>query len=166
MSKVRDKTIREDRVSMTVRVKAPTGPLNDKAGEQIAKGKARREAMELIPFGKQTIESIRKVKDATGPRAYYDVVIKHQNPRGRVGERELFPKEQQLWDKFRNEQMGRKEGEWISVTQMAKQMGIHEEKARQIVRTWDNEGLVKAKRNHNHAKITDKGKRTHVLPPR
>ena len=45
----------------------------------------------------------------------------------------------------------------VRVTGIGKRLGIHEARVRQIVRTWDNDGLVNAFDNGNQCQLTDYG---------
>jgi len=166
MAEVVGKTVKRDRISETVRVKAPSGPLPTSAGERVAIGKARGVVRDLIPIRNQVIENVKKVSSATGPRAVYEVTIKHNNPRDTVGERELLPEEQRIWQEFRSKSESAYQPDVISVTQISTLYGLHETQSRQMVKTWVNEGLVTPYHNFNSARITEKGRETYLLPPK
>jgi hypothetical protein len=72
--------------------------------------------------------------------------------------RQVTEEEQKLWSEFR-EALDRSDYSPISVTQVATtHCGLHEERSRQIVATWENEGLVSASRARDHAGLTEYGR--------
>lgn len=72
------------------------------------------------------------------------------------------PKEQELWDEFRYRAIDPVKRNRVNVVRLAQQMGIHEQQARDTVRTWENAGIARpvSHNNYNEARITDKGKFT------
>lgn len=85
------------------------------------------------------------------------------DPSGHTPEREYTHKrEQKLWDEFRYKALDPTKYQQVEVTPLGKQLGMHEQQARDTVRTWSNADLVIAGRNNNYnvAVITLRGKYT------
>lgn len=75
-------------------------------------------------------------------------------------DRQVTSEEQDLWRRFRDA-MNRSEFERISVTRIAvNEVGLHQTRSRQIVSTWENEGLVVsgAAGSYDHASLTEYGR--------
>lgn len=162
-SEVVDTTYQRDRISATVITEVANVPLGK--GKRIAKSKARNEARNLIDFRDQKVEYIENVDTAGVTSTGYKVIVKHKNPSKEFGSREVRRKEQELWDEFRSISLDEYKPDVISVTQIAQNIGLHEEKSREIVKVWQREGLVDAFHNYNQARITKKGEKTPLLPP-
>lgn len=73
--------------------------------------------------------------------------------------RQVSEEEQMLWQEFRD-WLETSEYEYISVTDVATDhVGVHETRSRQIVSTWENEGLVRsgAAGSYDKAALTEYG---------
>jgi len=71
--------------------------------------------------------------------------------------REVADDEARLWAEVRRLELETPYHS-IRVTEAARGLGIHEERSRQIVRTWDNDGLVKAFSNADQVLLTSLGR--------
>lgn len=73
-----------------------------------------------------------------------------------ISDRDVTDDEKKLWREFKvlvyNEPY-----ETVRIQQAGKQAGLHEERVRQIVRTWSNDGLVSFSDNANLVKPTQHG---------
>lgn len=80
---------------------------------------------------------------------------------GRVDREYVHPKEQEFWDQFRYTAIDPLKSEFPRVFPLAQQAGLHEEQAREMIRTWENQGLAVAlDSNYNRARITARGRFT------
>lgn len=80
-------------------------------------------------------------------------------------DRQVSDEEKRLWQEFRAK-LASSEFERISVTQVAHQrVGIHQTRSRQIVSTWENEGLVisGAAGSYDQAALTEYGRQVEVI---
>lgn len=75
--------------------------------------------------------------------------------------RDVADDEKRLWPHVREQAMSQAAN--VRVVPLAKQHGVHPQRARQIVRTWGNDGLVVAFSNGNYLDLTEKGRETAVL---
>jgi len=163
-SDIVDTTYQKDRISATIITEVPDAPLGE--GKRIAKSRARKDARKLINFRDQKVEYIKEEPSSGMTSKRYKVVVKHKNPQSEFGSRQVRAKEQELWDEFRQISLDEYKHDVISVTQIAQSIGLHEEKSREIVKVWDRERLVDSFSNYNQARITNKGERTPLLPPK
>lgn len=77
--------------------------------------------------------------------------------------RQVSEDERKLWEEVkRRHHHG--PYETVQSTEAGRQCGLHEERARQIVRTWANDGLVKAVDNANLCRLTTYGERFEFDP--
>jgi len=77
--------------------------------------------------------------------------------------RQVTPYEKHFWQRLK---ISFENSEFIQIssTQVAENnTSIHQQRARQIVATWDNEGLVTSSSNHNTVMLTEYGKSVDVI---
>jgi hypothetical protein len=80
-------------------------------------------------------------------------------------DRHVSDEEKRLWMEFRTA-LDSSEFEHISVTEVAvERVGIHQTRSRQIVSTWENEGLVVSGGNdsYDYATITERGRQADAI---
>jgi hypothetical protein len=80
-------------------------------------------------------------------------------------DRHVSDEEKRLWMEFRT-QLDSSEFEHISVTEVAVgRVGIHETRSRQIVSTWENEGLVVSggAGSYDAASLTERGRQVDAI---
>lgn len=79
-----------------------------------------------------------------------------------VGRQYLHEKEQELWDRFRYLSLDPARSEYVEVVRLGSQLGIHPEKTRDIIRTWDNSNLAfpMSQNNLNNARLSERGRYT------
>lgn len=68
--------------------------------------------------------------------------------------------EQAMWDSFRVQALQLPGGSQVMMGPLFSQFGYHPQVGRQVVRTWDSEGLVQSLDNGNRARITSRGRVT------
>jgi len=77
--------------------------------------------------------------------------------------RQVAPDEKHFWQRLKIS-LENSEFIQISSTQVAENnTSIHQQRARQIVATWDNEGLVASSSSHNTVMLTEYGKSVDVI---
>lgn len=108
----------------------------------------------------------RRISDAIHERIGEEYPV-YENPNivadgnGRVEREYVHPKEQEFWDQFRYTAIDPLKSEFPRIFPISNQMGLHEEQARDLIRTWQNQGLVVAlDNNFNRARITERGRYT------
>lgn len=72
-------------------------------------------------------------------------------------DRQLLDKEKELWDRVKHWEQNNYHSV-IPVTELGRQVGLHEERTRQIARTWENDGLMYFPLDYNNGKLTEAGR--------
>lgn len=70
------------------------------------------------------------------------------------------PKEQLLWERVKQRS---KPGETVQVFSIAENIGLHQSKAEEYIRRWENQGLCRDTFGSATTKLTDKGREVEVL---
>jgi hypothetical protein len=77
------------------------------------------------------------------------------------GRRDVTENEKRLWRRVKDEYMRNdldpKRDTVAAVRIAGQELPVHEERARQFVRTWANEGLVTTHKGANYVRLTDAG---------
>lgn len=72
-------------------------------------------------------------------------------------DRQLLNKEEQLWSRVK-QWADKNHATGIPVTEIGRQIGLHEERTRQIARTWENDGLMYFPLDYNSGSLTEAGR--------
>ena len=71
--------------------------------------------------------------------------------------RDITDDERKMWQRVQEYLSGRPDDSLIPLTECGRRAGLHETRARQIAKTWANDGLVVINRDPNTGRLTTMG---------